>query len=212
VIAASALEWVAAIGSSVAALGAIVAALLGVRRARREKAMRPEPAMTFAGDPSSTEWAPVFRHEHRSLWLRFTVGNPFGKSTAREVQVLITHVEAPPERKDLVPGGPLLWTDVRIPTVDLPAGISRMVDVATVYMPDGATATKLHLQTTLAEGDARNELEPGAYGLELAVTARDVDAVFYNTTISFENTWEEDPWDLRPHLRVSLLKDGPLRR
>jgi hypothetical protein len=212
VIAASALDWVAVIGGSVAALGAIVAALLGVRRVRRENAMTPKPAMTFAGDASSTEWAPVFRHGHRSLWLRFTVGNPPGKSTAREVQVLVTHVRAPPEREDLVPGGPLLWTDVRIPTVDLPAGISRMVDVATVYMPDGATATKLHLQTTLAEGDERNELEPGAYDLELAVTARDVDAVFYNTTISFENTWEEDPLDLRPHLKVFPLKKERLRR
>jgi hypothetical protein len=212
VIAASALDWVAAIGSCVAALGAIVAALLGLRRVRREKAMKPEPAMTFAGDPSSTEWAPVFRHGHRSLWLRFTVGNPPGKSTAREVQVLVTHVEAPPERKDLVPGGPLLWTDVRIPTVDLPAGISRMVDVATVYMPDGATVTKLHLQTTLAKGDERNELKPGDYKLELAVTAQDVDAVFYNTTISFENTWEEDPWDLRPHLQVSPLEKERVRR
>jgi hypothetical protein len=210
--AASALDWVAAIGGSVAALGAIVAAALGIRRVRREKAMTPAPAMSFDEDPASLEWAPVFRRKHRSLWLRFTVGNPLGKSTAREVQVLVTHVEAPPERRELVPGEPLLWTDVRIPTVDLPAGISRMVDVATVYLPDEEAPTKLHLQITLAEGDDRNELEPGAYDLELAVTAQDVDAVFYNTTIRFRNTWEQDPWELRRHLDVAPLRDGRLRR
>jgi hypothetical protein len=209
---ASALDWVAAVGGSVAAVGAIVGAGLAVRRVRREKAMTPQPTMTFGEDPASTEWAPVFRHGHRSLWLRFTVKNPPGKSTAREVQVLVTHVEAPRERKELVPGGPLLWTDVRVPTVDLPAGISRMVDVATVYMPDDEAATKLHLQTTLAEGDDRNELEPGAYDVELAVTAQDVDAVFYNTTVRFENTWEKDPWDLTRHLQVSPLEKGRLRR
>jgi hypothetical protein len=208
---ASALDWVAAIGGSVAALGAIVAATLGVQRVRREQAMTPAPTMTFGPDPAPPEWAPVFRPGHRSLWLRFTVGNPPGKSTAREVQVLITHVEAPRERRELVPGGPLLWTDVRIPTVDLPAGISRMVDVATVYVEDDEAPAKLHLQITLAQGDERNELEPGYYELELAVTARDVDAVFYNTTIRFENTRERDPWELRRHLKVSALKEGPLR-
>ena len=207
---ASALDWIAAIGGSIAAFGAIVAAALGVRRVRREKAMTPAPTMSFRDDPASPEWAPVFRPEHQSLWLRFTVDNPPGKSTAREVQVLVTHVEAPSERKELVPGGPLLWTDMRIPTVDLPAGISRMVDVATIYLPDDEAPTKLHLQITLAEGDDRNELEPGAYRLELAVTAQDVDAVFYNTTISFKNTWEKEPWDLRRHLKLSPLKNGRL--
>ena len=168
--------------------------------------------MSFSNEQASVEWAPVFRREHRSLWLRFTVDNPPGKSTAREVQVLVTHVEAPRERKELVPGGPLLWTDVRVPTVDLPAGISRMVDVGTVYLPDHEAPTRLHPQITLAEGDDRNELEPGAYGLKLAVTAQDVDAVFYNTTISFENTWEKEPWDLRRHLKVSRLEEGRLHR
>jgi hypothetical protein len=100
---------------------------------------------------------------------------------------------------------------VRIPTVDLPAGISRMVDVATVYVEGDEAPAKLHLQITLAQGDERNELEPGYYELELAVTARDVDAVFYNTTIRFENTRERDPWEMRRHLKVSPLKDGPLR-
>jgi hypothetical protein len=206
VTAASALDWIAAIGGTVAAIGAIVAAWLGIRRVLREKAMTPEPTMSFGEDPAATEWAPVFRCGHRSLWLRFTVANPPGKSTAREVQVLVTHVEKPRDREELVPGGPLRWTDLRIPTVDLPAGISRMVDVATVHLPEGEKTTKLHLQTTLAEGDERNELEPGAYELELAVTAQDVDAVFYNTTLSFENTWENDPWELTRHLQVSPLK------
>jgi hypothetical protein len=219
VTAASALEWVAAIGGGIAALGAIVAAALGIRLVRREKAMTPKPTMTFEENPASTEWAPVFRHGHRSLWLRFTVDNPPGKRTAREVQVLVTHVVAPAERKELVPGGPLRWTDVRIPTVDLPAGISRMVDIATVYLPvvdekvpDAEKVTKLHLQVTLAEGDERNALDPGTYELELAVTAQDIDATFYNTTIKFENTWETDPWDLKRHLEVSPLKEGRLDR
>ena len=210
--AASALDWIAAIGGSVAALGAIVAAALGIGRARREKTMRPEPAMSFENDASSPEWAPVFRRGHRSLWLRLTVRNPPGRHTAREVQVLVTHVEAPRERKELVPGGPLLWTDVRVPTVDLPAGISRMVDVATVQLPDDEAATKLHLKVTLAEGDERNELRPGTYGVELAVTARDVDAVFYNTTFEFTDTWEQEPRDLMRHLKVSPLEKGLLPR
>jgi hypothetical protein len=209
--AASALEWIAAIGGSVAAAGAIVAAALGVRRAMREKAMTPAPTMSFDEDPLSPEWAPVSRSGHRSLWLRFSVGNPPGKITAREVQVLVTRVLVPPERKELVPGGPLLWTDVRIPTVDLAAGITRLVDVATVYLPDEEDApTRLHLQVTLAEGDDRNELVPGTYGLEFAVAARDVDAVFYNTTVKFEDTRERDPWDLRRHLEVSPLRRGRL--
>jgi hypothetical protein len=212
-LAASTLDWVAAIGGVLAAVGAMVAAGLGVRRMRREQAMTPVPTMSFGEDPAPPEWAPVYRRDHRSLWLRFTVGNPPGKSTAREVQVLVTHVEPPPDRKELIPGGPLRWTDLRMFTVDLPAGISRMVDVATVYLPEEKEEpTRLHLQITLAQGDQRNELEPGAYGLELAVTARDVDAVFYNTTLTFDNTREEDPWDLTRHLRVSRLQKGPLRR
>jgi hypothetical protein len=59
---------------------------------------------------------------------------------------------------------------------------------------------------------SENELEPGAYDPELAVTARDVDAVFYNTTIRFDNTWEKEPWDLTRHLKASPLTKGRLPR
>jgi hypothetical protein len=210
---ASAAEWVAAIGTWVAALAAVLAVVLALQlRVRRERRTRPFPTMSFENEPSSAEWAAVSRTGARSLWLRFSVENPPGRNTAREVRVLITHVEAPRERVELVPGGRLLWTDLREPTSDLPAGISRMVDIATIQLPDKEEATTLRLGVQMAPGDPRNVLEPGSYGLELAVTAQDVDAVFYHTSLTFESDWEADPRDLVRHLEVAPLREGPLPR
>jgi hypothetical protein len=207
------LAWIETAATVVAALGTVGAVVLALwLQVYRERRRKPSLRLVYsAADPASEAWAPVYREGHQALWLRFSVCNATGKDTARDVQVLVTRVVTPRERSELVPGGPLHWTDLRSPTIDLPAGISRKVDVAQLELPASTQAgTVLWLKVSPVEGDTRHRLEPGSYDVELAVTAQGVDAVFYNAKLDFEDVPEDDPKDLVKHLRVTRFTPGRL--
>jgi hypothetical protein len=213
-IAAAPLAWIEGTATVVAALGTVGAVVLAlwlqVYRAWRRK---PSLTMSYSADPNSGCWAPVYREGHQALWLRFSVSNATGKDTARDVQVLVTRVETPSERRELVPGGPLHWTDLRSPTVDLPAGISRMIDIAQVELPaDTQKGTALWLKVSPVPGDTRHRLEPGSYDVELAVTAQGIDADFSTAKLDFEDVREDDPRELVKHLRVARFERKGRRR
>jgi hypothetical protein len=63
------------------------------------------------------------------------------------------------------------------------------------------------LQIDPPPADRRHWIATGAYELELAVCARDVDARFYSTMIEFDGRWHDGPgvWE---KLRIHPFGDG----
>jgi hypothetical protein len=119
---------------------------------------------------------------------------------------------------------PLRWSNALDPQgypmtrVTIPPGVTRYCDLLAIPQPTasiheaaygqseeeiprdidaGEYSTYAPLQVFPEPTDGRHVLREGSYELEVAVCARDVDASFYKTTVSFNGVWRRgsEIWD-----------------
>lgn len=217
-------DWLTAIGT----LGAVVVALWLqwwlVRQRRPSLKLEFESARDRV-DVVQRVSSPHEPLEYRSHWVRPRVTNRRRCDSAENVEVLLVSVEAsdgipgspspPTSAERLLEGLPLKWSEVDSTKVSIPPGAARHFDL-------------LHVDNLRVEADGEH-VKGGApirfdvypvplakyhrafrtrYEVTLALTARDTDAAFYNTIVTYDLQWHEDMDEMRKALRIEPFK-GP---
>jgi hypothetical protein len=155
-----------------------------------------------------------------SHWLRLTVSNGPRRRSAHDARVLLTSAHrlgdnGEAERLPLDTVG-LIWSNRKEPSgvAEVPPGIERRVDVANLVWPAGQTSLPTEgsggclaqLQVTPEPSAERHRLSAGRYRLELALSARDVDARRYSVVLAFDGVWHGDAAAIAPHFTLEELK------
>jgi hypothetical protein len=212
------LEVLRATGPFIAAAVALgIASWSGYRERRR----RPELRLLF--DPATDDVDPgVGEGKDEKHWVRLRVANRWGKHTAEDVEVFVVHVR--PWRAPSLNGFRLRWantveTDQRWRDVPWPArqtippGTARHVDLLDIARSDpergdpieGHAEARITLKVLPDRRDKRQSLTEGEWCVLLALTARDVDAVYYRVSITFDGLWWSSE-DMREQLQVLVTR------
>jgi hypothetical protein len=225
-------QWIQAGAASVAAIGTVSAVvvvlwiqpLLSARR-------RPTLSLAFSEHDVKQDFTQVENPGSwlpwKGLWLRFRVCNEEGKSTAREVQVVLTGVRAKTGTLSVepMPIQPLKWADLGETKIDLAPNSSRHIDICCVckpsaqderlflrFAPHPLQDKRLFLRFALypLQDERRVRVGPGTYEIELELTARNLDAAWYTATIKLLPVRARDAYpDFREHFAVEV---PPVRR
>jgi hypothetical protein len=199
-------DWAIAAGT----LGAIVVALyIGVWRERRH---RPKLSLAYHG-PEGGDAVVVRKVRDGPLavdvaYVRLRVVAKKRRAAADDAEVMVLRVTelAPregyqPQTDNVTIEGQLLgWSNV-VPTttrLTIPPGVHRHLDLVRVdkSAPDIAAA---QITVAAVPVDRRNAVKSGSFEIELAVTARNMDARRYRVVIDYDGGWGKDVWE---HLRV----------
>lgn len=210
---ASTLGWLTGIGTAAGAIAAAfaawVAVYVGVIRMRRR---RPKLTLDF---PSVGRELVVVRSRGggSSAWIRCQVSNAPGRDAADDVEVAIVDASEISPRDGHPPtlwppqgllGLALAWSAAEgQKRAHIAPGAGRIIDVAAAY--DTATRPRpLVIQTAFRHVDPNaQELKSAEVQLDLALTARNADAVRYRVRIAYDGEWDENVWD---HLKVTLVE------
>ncbi len=212
-------EWLIAVGT----VGAVLVALFWEPIRARWK--RPKLDLSFdASSPDAitvnvdypaagpSKYAP-------SHWLRLNVSNRPRRRSAHEVRVLVTSVHRLGPDGTAVERLPLdtvalIWSNLKKASdvTEIPPGVDRRVDVAnliwaTNQLPrDGATGCEAELQVIPEPSARRNRLAAGRYRLDLALSARDVDARRFSLLLKADGVWQSDAAAIGTHFTLEGLK------
>lgn len=151
-----------------------------------------------------------------AAWVRLGVTNEPRRDAARDVEVLLEsarplpapgQAEVPPV---LIAYPAVPWTHVpeTMTRVTVPAGATRSVDVATVFLRDDLKPT-LNLLIAAAPKDERNRVAPGRYELILVVTAHNADAQRYAVEVAWDGVLGPQRENIWNHLTVSAPRALP---
>jgi hypothetical protein len=206
--------WVGAVGTILAVVAALFLqlALPWFRRPRLElvsfdisQQSGDRSLVTAADKPSS-------KAEYSSLWFRLRVENSGRGDAARNAQVTVTRVRRidGEELGTVIPTRPLKWADLPRALTDIPAGVIRHVDVASLRRQPGVkTNGRLRLELFPRDDhDLRHWLKPGTYQLELVVSADGVRPRFYSLELTVDFSSDKDADQL---YREQLNPIGELR-
>ena len=109
----------------------------------------------------------------------------------------------------------LAWSNMkaRMDRLEIPPGVSRRVDVATLRWPKGGEPAEgpadcaAELQVIPEPSANRHILPAGDYRLGLALTARDVDAKQYEIELHVDGEWHRQSHAVADHFTLSRLGD-----
>jgi hypothetical protein len=203
--------------SAVATALAVVVALVTpwiVEALRKRSARRRIPMLDLRFEPHADRAIERVLYsdgpEGHAAWIRLGVSNAAGREAAREVEVLLESARATPAPGQaevppvLIAYPAVPWTHVPAETtrVTIPAGATRSLDVATIYLR-GDARKALNLLIAAAPFDQRNRVDPGRYELIFVVTAHNADAQRYVVELEWDGEFgghRESIWD---HVAVS---------
>jgi hypothetical protein len=217
-------EWLLVAGTLGAVVVALGVAFYGRLRAWRERPKLSLSFDPSAGSETLdlvSVGTLVSGNPPISHWARIRIENGRGRRSAQDVEVLVTRFRRCDEAAWVQPPldtRPLRWSnstlsesDGGLSRVTIPPGVARHCDLVALAPPllvhdyegsgsgdldrgeFGAIAT---LQIDPAPTDRRHWIATGAYELELAICARDVNARFYSTTIEFRRQVVRRTWGL----------------
>jgi hypothetical protein len=204
-------EWIIAGAAMVGAVGTVAAVAYALYRDTwREKRHRPHLSLYFDPSPSPSNLDVVTAGKPVMHWARLRVENEPGRRTAEEVEVLVLSFRPIDGKGALAPlnGRLLPWVGLRssdmnspVTRTHIPAGIARRVDLLSVSKTEtGHARGRLEAIPTVEDG--RASVNPGRYIVELAVAARDIDAVRFALEVHFDGSWSEGP-EVWNHIRIS---------
>jgi hypothetical protein len=226
-------EWVQT-GATLAAV--FVALGIAVTGWIRERVRKPKLSLHFRPDPKAPWLDLQALSRPPSAWVRVRISNAHGKHSAHDVEVLVTHFRRPSASpEDAQPSldiRPLRWSQAADPhgnpmtRVTIPPGVTRYCDLLAGFEPArdawdqseeeierdiraGEYLTSAALQVFPEPTDGRHRIRDASYELEVAVCARDVDASFYNTTITFDGVWRRGN-AIWTGLKVGAFEEGSI--
>ena len=204
-------EWIIAGAAIVGAVGTVAAVAYALYRdIWRQRRHRPLLSLQFDPIPSPSNLDLVTAGTTIMHWARLRVENKLGRKTAEEVEVLVLSFRFMDGEDSLAPLNDRLlpWVGLRsfdmqspVSRTHIPAGIARRVDLLSIYKTEAGTACG-RLEAIPTVKDGRASILPGRYVVEVAVAARDIDAVRFAFEIQFDGTWSDDS-GIWSHLRVS---------
>lgn len=133
------LDYLTAFSTAVAAIGTLAAVVFALYlNVWRERRRRPDLSMALHDDSNmAVAWTPGTRHSTDAWGFSVLVANARGRTTAHDVQVLVTLARREPEGwVDLLTDQLLIWKLRRAPlgegdvSIDIPAGVKRKLFVA----------------------------------------------------------------------------------
>jgi hypothetical protein len=169
VIASALTSWLAAVGTCGAVLVALFLQLLMPYRRRPKLVILNEavPEATTDTDGDGIE----------GQWWDISVENKGRRDAAVGAQVMLTGVLLPEVTEHRVPLRSLKWTHLENAQTEIPAGITRSVELGRIK-PKGTGRLRLGIFPPL-EHSSRTELGPGRYSFEIALVAENVRARHY---------------------------------
>lgn len=212
-VAKDTLDYVSAISLAIAAVGTLLAVIVALylnlwREARKRPALSlgfEDPSLAcgagFQGDPQGPAAARALTH----LPVRIRVLNQKGRRTAQDVEVLLTASWIGDDKSDpstFLDSTPLVWSphhrvEGQGTRLALPPGVGRTIDLLTYGLPpaifflagapdgpiDPGAFALLHIWPF--EFNSQNLLlDHLEYRFRFVITARDLDARIYETTLS----------------------------
>jgi hypothetical protein len=207
------LDYISAISLALAALGTLLAVIIALylnlwREARRKPVLslrlddpRFAGGMGFQGNPEGPAAARALAH----LPVRIRVSNQKGRRTAEDVEVLLTASWTGEDKSDpytFLDSTPLVWSphhrvEGQGTRLAIPPGVGRTIDLLTYGLPpaifalagvpdgpiDPGAFALLHIWPF--EFDSQNLLlDHLEYRFRFVITARDLDARVYETTLN----------------------------
>ena len=208
-------EWLTAVGT----VGATTLALFGIYRAAWSR-----PRLFLESDtgpaPNSDQVETVSTSvgttplvSTPSAWIRARVRSRRGLAVGAEVAIIAASVDTGSgPRKIHVDGSSLRWSehDPPISRLDIPPGLARRIDIASVTKPFGPqaqSAAELVLETVFMPNNKSNHIQSGTIALDLAAASSNGPASYYEIVLRFDGACPDGPdgsiWD---HLEVVSLK------
>jgi hypothetical protein len=209
-------EWIGAVGTALAVILALWLQWL------RVWLRRPALVLDFDVERDRAD----IRHAdgYASHWVRPRVRNRPRRNSADDVELMLARVrlvdpaaESRSERpEELLEGLPLKWSEVESTKVSIPPGTARRIDFVHV---DNTRAERNAegVEERLERAPIRFDVHPlpaakyhrafgHAYEVTLALTARDTDAVFYVTRVSYDGVLRDEPRAMAEALSVESLR------
>lgn len=187
-------EWLIAIGT----VGAVITALVVAGRPDRA-ARRRRPSLSLSLDDQlglTIECVTLFENDTPvgstpATWIRLSVTNAKGKDTATDVELFAARITEPDagdtQRFAHVSFPPFGWPHVEDPRMDVPSGVTRLIDIGWVDMdPGNALKDKLQLRIVPNPIDQRHILKPGVYEFDLTLSAHNADARYFSMKVEFD--------------------------
>jgi hypothetical protein len=206
-------EWAIAVGTVGATLMAVYVGVL------REWRRRPKLTLLYggptAGDAVVVKELPGLTS---AAYVRLRVVAAKRRSAAEDVEVMILRARVPSPTDDVelnpeylpfgdiaLDGQLLAWSNAYGATrLTIPPGTHRHLDLVRIVKPLRGSTHQIaaaQIQVAPEPADGRHNVKAWRVDLELAVTARNMDARRYRVTVMYDGGWgDEDPWD---HLTVS---------
>ena len=201
--ASGATDWLAALGTVGAVLVALFLQLARPWWRRPQLELLPYDPSPETGDRSLVRPGdkPPARAEDASLWFRLRVTNKGHGSPARNAQVTVVRtrcLDPVLEPGAVIPTRPLKWADVPAASIEIPAGVTRHLDVASVRRQPGSPANgRLRLELyPRDDNDIRHWLKTGRYELDLVVSADDMKPLQYRQALAVELSEDDEATEL----------------
>lgn len=166
-------DWLTAVGT----VGAVLVALflsLAIPYWRRPKLEIPRGTQPELTEDTSNDGI-------AGDWWDIPVRNAGRRDSAVGAQVILTNVRVESPNPTRVPLRSLKWTHLDSGTAEIPAGITRSVELGQ-FWPKGTGPFKLEIYPPMKDSK-RNELQRGTYHFDLAVVARNARARYYRLDV-----------------------------
>jgi hypothetical protein len=229
-------DWLGTVAALIGAVGTLGAVFLALwLQWLRVQRRRPSLTLHFdkTRDRVSVPQRAKDRQEpldYRSHWVRPRVTNKTGGDSAEDVEIVLVRVEAldnetgrSSQRESNLEGLSLKWSEVKSAKASVPPGVTRHFDLVHVdnmrVEADGNVVKREEDVESRGEAPIRFDVYPTPqakyyrvfrpkYKVTLAVTARDTDAKFYSTVVTYDLKWRKDMEEMREKLIVEEFK-GP---
>lgn len=189
-------EWIIAVGTVSAVLVALYVAGRPERVARRRR-----PSLSLSLDDQlgvTIETVTLHDKDDRVVasspapWIRLSVTNASGKDTATDVELFAARVTEPAagdaQPRAHVSYPPFGWPHVETARMDVPGGVTRLIDIGWFELNPFTSTSKDKFQLRLVPQptDQRHFLKPGVYDFDLVLSAHNADARCYGLTVEFD--------------------------
>jgi hypothetical protein len=189
-------EWLIALGT----VGAVIVALfIAGWQARRIDRRRPVLSLSLDDAFGLTKETVAYLDSNGEVnatspayYLRLSVTNENGKDAASAVELFpAQYREQSADAADaptFASFPPFAWTHLSRAVVDVPAGVTRLIDLARFALSPSVYAPKdtLELLVTPQPNDQRHLLAPGDHFLALTLSAHNTDARYYMLIVTFD--------------------------
>jgi hypothetical protein len=192
-------EWLIAIGT----VGAVITALyVAGRPARARRRRRPKLSLSLDDELGITIETVTLENDKTGSvvastpapWIRLSVTNQNGKDTATDVELFAARITEPDagaaQPRAHVSFPPFGWPHVETARMDVPAGVTRLIDIGWYELNPTHSDVKDKLQLRLVPfpTDQRHLLKPGTYDFDLTLSAHNADARYFTMQVTFDPT------------------------